>query len=122
MIIGKTFEFSAAHHLPHVHELHKCRRVHGHNYKVEVVLDGPRNPDLGWVADYGDLKPFGDFIDSTLDHRDLNDVLDNPTAENLTVYLWHHAELRIDLPEGVILYEVTVRENDHSFATIGVRP
>lgn len=90
--IGKTFTFSAGHHLPDLPEGHKCRRPHGHNYTVTLELHSPDVDEHGFVIDYGDLAQFGTFILTTLDHRDLNEVLDpldiTPTAERLAEYLY----------------------------------
>ncbi|EDM35587.1 6-pyruvoyl tetrahydrobiopterin synthase, putative [Pedobacter sp. BAL39] len=90
MIIYKKFSFDSAHYLPLVPASHKCGRMHGHTYQLTVYLSGTPDPHSGWVADFGDLKrgiqPFVDL----LDHRLLNDIpgLENPTSENLSVWLW----------------------------------
>jgi 6-pyruvoyltetrahydropterin/6-carboxytetrahydropterin synthase len=84
--ITKDFAFSAAHHLEGLHPRHQCGRDHGHNYQVRVQLIAPLLDAHGFVFDYGDLAPFGRWLDATLDHRDLNQVwpeIGNPTAENL---------------------------------------
>jgi len=72
--ISKEYHFSAAHHLVGLREGHPCARVHGHNYVVTLTIRGDVGLD-GFVIDYNDLAPFGDYIDNALDHRDLNDVL-----------------------------------------------
>ena len=88
-IITKEFEFAASHQLSGLPEGHKCGRLHGHNYRVEVVLQSPTLDDVGFVRDYGELKLLKIYIDNFLDHRHLNDILpDNPTAENLARYLY----------------------------------
>lgn len=87
--IEKEFAFSAAHHLFGLPDDHQCARVHGHNYVVRVRLVAKKLDDVGFVLDYGDLKPFGKFLDRTLDHQDLNLIVDdNPTAENLAALLY----------------------------------
>ncbi len=87
--IAKRFKFEAAHHLGHLPSDHKCSRVHGHSYQVEIVLRGQMlNRDF-FIVDYGDLSWFKDYIDSTLDHQDLNDLIAFPTAENLAQYLFN---------------------------------
>jgi 6-pyruvoyltetrahydropterin/6-carboxytetrahydropterin synthase len=83
--ITKDFAFSASHRLLGLPRGHQCGRTHGHNYVVRVEIEGVVD-DVGFVFDYGKLKPFGDWIDENLDHRDLNTALengDNPTAEHL---------------------------------------
>ena len=91
--ISKRFEFSASHQLGHLPAGHQCARLHGHNYAVEVVIECPCLDDRGFCqVDYGELAPFERFIDETLDHRHLNDVLPvRTTAENLSRYLYGKA-------------------------------
>jgi 6-pyruvoyltetrahydropterin/6-carboxytetrahydropterin synthase len=87
--ITKEFKFSAAHHLTKVYEGHKCARVHGHNYTVIVMLEAEQLNEQGFVEDYGDLRDIKEWIDSTFDHRDLNDILlVEPTAENLARHIY----------------------------------
>ncbi|MDE1904869.1 MAG: 6-carboxytetrahydropterin synthase QueD [Rhodospirillales bacterium] len=96
--ISKTFDFSASHILDGLPEGHQCGRLHGHNYKVEVVLEGMALDERGFVMDYGDLAPFKAYLDDTFDHRHLNDLPAfhgvNPTAENMARHLhdWCRAE------------------------------
>ena len=111
--IGKSFTFAAAHHLPKLPEGHKCRRVHGHNYVVTVYLSSSTVDRRGFVVDYGDLEPFGEFIKSTLDHQDLNAVLSiTPTAELLAKYLYEQATDRLT---GRVI-GVRVSETPNTFA------
>lgn len=87
--IGKRFEFSASHVLTLVPEHHKCRRLHGHNYEVEVVCSADELDERSMVVDYFDLDPVKRFIDDTIDHRHLNDVVPGePTAERLAAWLY----------------------------------
>ncbi|MGH3963979.1 MAG: 6-carboxytetrahydropterin synthase [Pseudonocardiaceae bacterium] len=72
-IISKDFEFSASHELRLLPETHKCRGNHGHNYVVTLTLAADRLDEFGFVTDFGDLAPFGDYLKSTLDHRLIND-------------------------------------------------
>lgn len=101
------FRFEAAHHLPRVPEGHKCARLHGHSFKVELAVVGPVDPATGWFLDFGDLyeiwRPLGD----RLDHHYLNEVegLENPTSEVLAKWIWDRMKPR--LPE---LAQVTVFE------------
>ncbi len=114
--IGKTFAFAAAHHLPDLPDGHKCKRPHGHNYTVTLVLDAYRvDPMTGFVLDYADFSPFGDYIRDALDHQDLNEIgLDfTPTAENLARHLFDRA-LGIGL--GGFVKSVKVCETPNTFA------
>jgi len=107
MEIFKEFTIEAAHWLPNVPEGHKCRRMHGHSFRIQISVDGPVDDRLGWVMDFADLKAAFQTIEDQLDHRCLNDVegLDNPTSENLARWVW--LRLQRSLPA---LSKVTVRE------------
>ena len=89
--IKKEFRFEAAHFLPNVPLDHKCRRLHGHSYRFEIKLRGTIEPVKGWFSDYKDIsdvvKP---IVNKYLDHYYLNEVegLENPTCENLAIWLW----------------------------------
>lgn len=86
--IAKTFDFDAAHWLPNVPEEHKCRRLHGHTYRVEVVCEG--EPDeRGFVCDYAEIAAAWAPMHEVLDHRELNLVpgLENPTTEVLAPWI-----------------------------------
>lgn len=88
--IAKQFHFSASHMLKGLPKGHPCGRLHGHNYVVEVILASEELDMMGFVVDYGELSDVGRFIDDTLDHRHLNDVMPvNPTAENIAEFLFH---------------------------------
>ena len=93
--IAKEFHFSASHQLHGLPAEHQCARLHGHNYVVELVLQSETLNEYGFVVDYLELDDFKKFIDETLDHRHLNEVLDfATTAENLAKYLfdWAYAK------------------------------
>ena len=66
--ISKEFHFSASHQLHGLPEGHQCARLHGHNYIIRVTLASETLNEVGFVQDYGDLKPIGKWIDETLDH------------------------------------------------------
>ena len=107
MRIRRQFRFEAAHVLPH--HGGKCARLHGHSYRLEVALRGALRedgPDRGMVMDFADLKTVvkAEVIER-LDHRYLNDVVENPTCER--VLLWIAAALAPKLPEldELVLWE-----------------
>ena len=91
MTIFKEIGFEAAHLLPHVPEGHKCRRLHGHSYVVQIYVEGSIDPNVGWVMDFGDLKEASEPIVSQLDHHYLNEIpgLENPTCEVLARWIWN---------------------------------
>lgn len=110
-IIAKRFSFSASHALTAVPEGHKCRRIHGHNYEVEVECAARDLDDRGMVVDYFDLDPVKHFIDDTVDHRHLNDVVPGePTAERLAWWLFE--SLKGVLPAEVASQIVAVRVHE----------
>jgi 6-pyruvoyltetrahydropterin/6-carboxytetrahydropterin synthase len=102
--ISKDFAFSASHVLNGLAEGHQCGRLHGHNYLVRVELSGVQLGGTGMLVDYGDLKPFGAYLDEEVDHRHLNDVLNligNPTAENMAAWFFSMLYNTVDLPDDV---------------------
>lgn len=114
MEIFREFTFEAAHRLPHVPHGHKCARLHGHSYRVTVHIEGPVEPDTGWVMDFGDLKTAFEPVRKQLDHYYLNEIegLDNPTSEILAAWIWDR--LTPGLPG---LSAITVRETCTSGCT-----
>ncbi|MGP1346017.1 MAG: 6-carboxytetrahydropterin synthase QueD [Phycisphaerales bacterium] len=103
----KTFDFEAAHWLPCFPEGHKCRRMHGHSFRVEVVVEGEAPRERGYLIDYADIKKAVAPVRELLDHRCLNDIegLENPTSEMIAVWIWDR--LAPSLPE---LAEIVVHE------------
>ena len=102
--LGRRFRFDASHLLPH-HQ-GKCRHLHGHGYELEVLCKGPIDAASGMLLDFADLKKrVREQVLDHLDHKHLNDVLPNPTAEELAV--WIYEALRSDdLPlDEIRLYE-----------------
>lgn len=107
MELRKSFQFEAAHRLPNVAAGHKCSRLHGHSFVVELVVRGPLDPHFGWVMDYADIKAVFRPIYERLDHHYLNEIpgLENPTSEHVARWIWE--QLKPSLP---LLTEVVVAE------------
>lgn len=107
MEIYKEFTFEAAHHLPNVPPNHKCRRLHGHSFKVTIYVEGDISGELGWVMDFSDIKRIFDPLYSILDHHYLNEIdgLENPTSENIAIWIWQR--LKPALPQ---LSKVAIQE------------
>jgi len=106
--LSRDYAFEAAHRLPRVPPDHKCYRVHGHSYRIEVTIAGEVEPTLGWLVDFADITAVVEpLLRNELDHRVLNDVagLENATSENLAAWLWKR--LRPALPG---LSAITVHE------------
>ncbi len=111
--ISKEFSFSASHALLGLPVDHPCTRLHGHNYVVTIHLRSEKLNENGFVIDYHDLKPIKKYIDNTLDHRHLNDIMSplNSSAENLAKMLYD--TFKSDFPE---LYAVEVSETPKTTA------
>jgi 6-pyruvoyltetrahydropterin/6-carboxytetrahydropterin synthase len=107
MDIFKIFTVEAAHRLTGVPPEHKCARLHGHSFRIEVQVSGDIDPVTGWVMDFAEIKARFAPIHDRLDHRYLNDIegLDNPTSERLAAWIW--ASLKPHLPQ---LSRVVVHE------------
>lgn len=104
MDIFREFRFEAAHLLPRLPEGHKCRRLHGHSYRVEVHIDGPVDAQTGMVLDFAELDAAFEPLRQRLDHYYLNDVegLDNPTSENLAAWIWQRLTGTLPLSRVVV--------------------
>jgi 6-pyruvoyltetrahydropterin/6-carboxytetrahydropterin synthase len=107
MEIFKEFTFEAAHRLPNVPDGHKCGRLHGHTFRVEVFVRGPVGEETGWIIDFAEIKEKFDPLYKRLDHYYLNEVegLENPTSEMLAKWIW--SRLKPELPT---LSQLIVRE------------
>jgi 6-pyruvoyltetrahydropterin/6-carboxytetrahydropterin synthase len=107
MDIFKVFTVEAAHRLPHVPDGHKCARLHGHSFRIELHLSGPIDPRAGWVMDFADVKAAFKPIYDRLDHHYLNDIpgLDNPTSEQLATWIWDQAKPVLPLLSAVVVHE-----------------
>ncbi|MES1157805.1 MAG: 6-carboxytetrahydropterin synthase QueD [Haliangium ochraceum] len=103
----KEYRFEAAHRLPRVPETHKCSRVHGHSYKVELFVTGEVDPATGWLIDFGVIDECWCALHDRLDHQYLNDVpgLENSTCETLAVYIWTSVAARIPQLSAVTVWE-----------------
>lgn len=107
MDIFKVFTFEAAHRLPNVPEGHKCARLHGHSFRVELHLSGELDPHLGWVVDFADVKAVFKPILERLDHHYLNDIpgLENPTSERISVWIWDQVKPLLPQLSQVVVHE-----------------
>jgi len=105
--LWKTFQFEAAHLLPHLPTSHKCRRLHGHSFQAEIVVAGECDPKLGWLMDYADISEAFKPLWEQLDHRYLNEIpgLENPTSENIAVWIWERLKPTLPLLSEVVVAE-----------------
>ncbi len=107
MEIFKAFTIEAAHRLPDVPENHKCRRLHGHSFRIELHVSGPVQKAAGWVLDFADIaRAFQPFYEQ-LDHHCLNDIegLENPTSEHLARWIWQRVKPALPLLSHVLVRE-----------------
>src|SRR5512143_930973 len=95
--LAREYRFEAAHRLPRLPATHKCAQTHGHSFRVDVVVQGVVNPELGWLMDYADVAAAWAPLHGELDHKMLNEVigLDNPTSENLAWWIWQRLSPRL---------------------------
>ena len=123
MEIRKSFTIEAAHRLPNLPPEHKCRRLHGHSFNIEIAVGGPIDPHNGWInrsahgepidphngwiIDYADIKAAFQPIYDQLDHNYLNDIrgLENPTSENLALWIWERLKPALHSLAAVIVRE-----------------
>jgi 6-pyruvoyltetrahydropterin/6-carboxytetrahydropterin synthase len=105
--LRKTFQFEAAHLLPRLPKSHKCRRLHGHSFKVDIVVTGECDPKLGWLMDYAEISRRFRPIWEKLDHRYLNELpgLENPTSEEIAVWIWKKLKPKLPLLTEVVVAE-----------------
>jgi 6-pyruvoyltetrahydropterin/6-carboxytetrahydropterin synthase len=107
----RTFRFEAAHALPNLPDEHKCRRMHGHSYRVDIHVTGEVDATTGWVMDFGDIRHAVQPVIDQLDHRYLNDIegLSNCTSELIAAWLWER--LKGPLPA---MTAITIWESDNA--------
>lgn len=107
MEIFKEFRIEAAHRLPNVPKDHKCYRLHGHSYRIEIYVKGLVDELTGWIVDFADISEAFEPIFNQLDHNYLNEIegLSNPTSEHLAKWIWERL-----LPNLPILSKIIVRE------------
>lgn len=112
--LRRRYRFEAAHRLPMVPLEHRCSRLHGHTYAVEIAVRGPMDGESGWVIDYASIDAVAAPAIDELDHRLLNDVagLENPTSEHLARWIWDR--IALELPG---LSAITVSENPDAACT-----
>jgi len=105
MIVKQQFRFEAAHHLPK--HMGKCFSPHGHSYRVELAVEARVSPETGMTIDFADMEAIvrSNVLESC-DHRDLNELIENPTAENIVVWIWKRLEKALPGLVSIELWEV----------------
>ena len=121
MQIRKSFSFEAAHVLPY--HPGKCARLHGHSYRLEVAIEGPlqtNGPAAGMIEDFDVIsRTVRSAVVSELDHRSLNELIENPTAEHIALWIWRRLEPAVPGLAEITLWEtrtssVVLRKGDPS--------
>jgi 6-pyruvoyltetrahydropterin/6-carboxytetrahydropterin synthase len=112
-------DFAAAHQLAMVSQ--KCEELHGHNWKIEVCLQGEKLNEAGVLIDFGQVKKHVKDIMTTLDHKFLNrlEIFENktpPSSENIAVYIAKALESKLDNTEGIRVSRVTAWESENASA------
>ena len=107
MDIFKSITFEAAHRLPNVPEGHKCARLHGHSFRVEIHVSGPIDAQTGWVVDFADVKAAFKPLFAQLDHHYLNEIegLENPTSEVIARWIWQRLKPALPGLSEIVLHE-----------------
>ncbi len=105
--IFKEIRFEAAHRLPNVAEGHKCARLHGHSFKVEIHVSGEPGSESGWLVDFSEIDAAFKPLYEKLDHHYLNDVegLENPTSEVLARWIWDNMVDRLAGLSSIVVRE-----------------
>lgn len=107
MDVFKSFTIEAAHRLPNAPEGHKCRRLHGHSFRIDVHVSGSAQADAGWVVDFAQIKAAFQPLHEQLDHSFLNEIggLENPTSENLACWIWERIESSLPGLSRIVVHE-----------------
>jgi 6-pyruvoyltetrahydropterin/6-carboxytetrahydropterin synthase len=107
VVIRKHFRFEAAHVLPH--HPGKCSRLHGHSYRLEVAIRGAlqdTGPARGMIADFDEISALvRPLVVERLDHSSLNDVLPNPTAEHIALWIWETLAQELPQLDEIVVWE-----------------
>jgi 6-pyruvoyltetrahydropterin/6-carboxytetrahydropterin synthase len=112
MRLERSYRFEAAHFLPRVPPGHKCARMHGHSYQIEIAIEGELDPERGWVMDFAEIDERVAPLVRQLDHQVLNEIdgLGNPTSELLAQWLWQRlATPLVGLSEVIVSETPTSR-------------
>ncbi len=110
--LKQQFQIESARFLPFLPVSHPCHKMHGHSFKITFTLTGEMDPRLGWLIDYNEIESLLKPLLALIDHKVLNEVLglENPTTENLCVWLYENARKALPLVSRVSISETTTTE------------
>ena len=113
MELTRIFEFDSAHKLPWYQG--KCSNLHGHTWSLEITVSGQINKN-GIVIDFVDLKKIvNENVVEKLDHSYLNDIIENPTAENIIFWVGEQIKEKLEL-QNIKLSKIRLYETKNSYA------
>ncbi len=109
--IFREFVLESARRLPNLPANHPCAVMHGHTFRIQIHIQGPIQPETGWVMDFSELDSHVQTLRGELDHRVLNEVagLENPTTELLARWIWQRLQ-----PSVPGLSRIVIQENPNS--------
>lgn len=107
MNVFRVFSIEAAHRLPNLPASHKCSRLHGHSFRIEIHVSGDIVEPQGWVMDFADVKTAFQPLFDQLDHHYLNDIpgLENPTSERMAQWIFEQLRPRLPQLSLVVVHE-----------------
>ena len=113
--LTRSFRFEAAHWLPTFPHGHKCRRMPGHSYLVDVVIEGEVDPQKGYLMDFADIKAAIRPVESMLDHYLLNEIagLENPTSEMLSKWIFDRLKPTLPLLALIRVHETCTSSSEY---------
>jgi 6-pyruvoyltetrahydropterin/6-carboxytetrahydropterin synthase len=105
--LATTFTFEASHQLHRAPSSSKCARLHGHSWKVDVLVEGELDEEHGWVVDFDDIARAFEPVYDALDHRHLNDIegLETPTSELVAIWIWDRLSGALPQLSGITVHE-----------------
>jgi 6-pyruvoyltetrahydropterin/6-carboxytetrahydropterin synthase len=105
--LTKIWHFESARYLTGIPAEHRCSRVHGSSFTVEVTVASPVDPVTGWCVDFDHMEQQWRRLHDVLDHRLLNEVegLHNPTTEHIALWILDHLHF-----DGADVVKVAVAE------------
>ena len=105
--LTKDFSFEAAQTLPNVPAGHKCGKMHGHSFRMEISVEGEVDPSTGWFYDHALISRAMDPLLEQIDHSYLNDIsgLNNPTIENMCRWFWEKLEHQLPGLSEIVIHE-----------------
>lgn len=122
IIITKEFRIEAAHYLPNMPEGHKCKRMHGHSFRIEVKVAGEPDAHTGMVMDFAEIKETVRPLIDMLDHWVINDIgeknnlplLQNPTSENMAKWFYQTLKPQLPLLHSIVIHETCTSYCEYS--------